>query len=164
MICAMSNWFRAYGFADVDDDLLVGAYPLDGEDVGMLAQMHVDRVLNLVEDDEYDPGERERIVAFYAAAGIEEERMRLVDFGRVPPDLLEAAVQKVRGWLDDGHRVYVHCRAGWQRSPAVAAGVVAVRDGLDIEQALEQVQRRKPSAEPLPHQREDLLRWWEERG
>ncbi len=160
----MSNWFRAYGFADVDADLLVGAYPLDGEDVRMLAQMHVDRVLNLVEDDEYDADERERIEAAYAAAGIEEERLRLVDYGRIPPDLLEAAVQKVRGWLDDGHRVYLHCRAGWQRSPAVAAGVVAVRDGLEIEQALEQIQRRKPSAEPLPDQREDLLRWWEERG
>jgi atypical dual specificity phosphatase len=164
MIWSMSNWFRAYGFADVDDDLLVGAYPLDGEDIRMLTQMHVERVLNLVEDEEYEPHERERIVALYAAAGIEEERMRLVDFGRIPPDLLEAAVQKVRGWLDDGQRVYVHCRAGWQRSPAVAAGVVAVRDGIGIEQALEQVHRRKPSAEPLPHQREDVLRWWEERG
>jgi atypical dual specificity phosphatase len=160
----MSNWFRAYGFADVDDDLLVGAYPLDGEDVRTLHQMHVTRVLNLVEDEEYEPGERERIVAAYAVAGIEEERMRLVDFGRIPPDLLEAAVQKVRGWLDDGERVYVHCRAGWQRSPAVAAGVVAVRDQMGIEQALEQIHRRKPSAEPLPHQREDVLRWWEERG
>lgn len=164
MICPMSNWFRAYGFADVDDNLLVGSYPLDDEDVRMLARMHIDRVLNLVEDDEYDPGDRERIVAAYEAAGIDEERMRLVDFGRIPPDLLEAAVQKVRAWLDEGHRVYVHCRAGWQRSPAVAAGVVAVRDGLDIEHALEQIQRRKPSAEPLPHQREDLLRWWDERG
>jgi protein-tyrosine phosphatase len=164
MICPMSNWFRAYGFADVDDNLLVGSYPLDDEDVRMLARMHIDRVLNLVEDDEYDPGDRERIVAAYEAAGIDEERMRLVDFGRIPPDLLEAAVQKVRAWLDEGHRVYVHCRAGWQRSPAVAAGVVAVRDQLDIEQALEQIQRRKPSAEPLPHQREDLLRWWDERG
>jgi protein-tyrosine phosphatase len=164
MISPMSNWFRAYGFADVDDDLLVGAYPLDGEDIRMLQQMHVQRVLNLVEDEEYEADERERIVAAYAAAGIEEERMRLVDFGRIPPDLLEAAVQKVLGWLDDGLRVYVHCRAGWQRSPAVAAGVVAVRDGIGIEQALQQIHRRKPSAEPLPHQREDVLRWWEERG
>jgi hypothetical protein len=45
----------------------------------------------------------------------------------------------------------------------VAAGVVALRDGLDIEEALAFVQRRKPSADPLPHQREDLRRWWDER-
>jgi len=58
----------------------------------------------------------------------------------------------------------VHCRAGWQRSAAVAAAVVAVRDGLDIDEALAYVQARKPSADPLPHQREDLRRWWAARG
>jgi hypothetical protein len=45
----------------------------------------------------------------------------------------------------------------------VAAGVVAVRTGREIEAALDYVQRRKPSADPLPHQREDLRRWWTSR-
>jgi predicted protein tyrosine phosphatase len=67
-------------------------------------------------------------------------------------------------WLDDGHRVYVHCRAGWQRSAAVAAGVVAIRERVGIEAALDRVQERKPTARPLPHQREDLVWWWEEGG
>jgi protein-tyrosine phosphatase len=160
----MSDWFRAYGFADVDDNLLVGAIPLDLEDVRMLEHMRIERVLNLVEDEEYEPGQHEAIASAYAAAGIEEARTRLVDFGRIPPDRMEAAVQQLVEWLDDGRRVYVHCRAGWQRSPAVAAGAVAMRDGIDIVQALIRIQRRKPSAEPLPHQREDLLRWWDGRG
>ncbi len=72
-------------------------------------------------------------------------------------------MQQVLSWLDAGVRSYVHCRAGWQRSAAVAAGVVALRQGLDIDAALELVQARKPSAEPLPHQREDLRRWSEAR-
>jgi hypothetical protein len=42
--------------------------------------------------------------------------------------------------------------------------VVAIRDGVDIDEALERVQERKPSADPLPHQREDLRRWWEQRA
>jgi predicted protein tyrosine phosphatase len=90
--------------------------------------------------------------------------MKLTDFGGLPADDLEAAVQTVSSWLDDGARTYVHCRAGWQRSAAVAAGVVAVREQLDIDQALEYVQTRKPSADPLPHQREDLRRWWASRS
>jgi predicted protein tyrosine phosphatase len=73
-------------------------------------------------------------------------------------------VVAVNAWLGEGMRVYVHCRAGWQRSAAVAAGVVAMREELDIATALERVQLRKPSADPLPHQREDLQRWWEERS
>jgi hypothetical protein len=45
----------------------------------------------------------------------------------------------------------------------VAAGVVAARTGMDIDEAVDAVRRRKPSADPLPHQREDLRRWWEGR-
>ncbi len=35
--------------------------------------------------------------------------------------------------------------------------------GIDIDEALDAVRLRKPSADPLPHQREDLRRWWEGR-
>ena len=56
MIGGVSRWFRSYGFADVLDDLLVGAYPLDQDDVDALARLGVRRVLNLTEDAEYRPG------------------------------------------------------------------------------------------------------------
>ena len=159
----MSRWFRTYGFADVLDDLLVGAYPLDESDVATLGAMGIRRILNLVEDEEYRRGEHEAVSAALEHAGIEEHRLSLVDYGGLPADALESAVQEVNRWLDEGVRTYVHCRAGWQRSAAVAAGVLAVREGLDIDEALAQVQMRKPSADPLPHQREDLRRWWEAR-
>lgn len=160
----MSRWFRSYGFADVLDDLLVGAYPLDGADVATLERMGVRRVLNLTQDEEYRPGDRDEVERALSAAGIEERRLRLPDYGGLPPEVLEAAVQEVNDSLDAGMRTYLHCRAGWQRSAAVAAGVVAVRTGREIDDALDYVQLRKPSADPLPHQREDLRRWWAARG
>jgi predicted protein tyrosine phosphatase len=130
----------------------------------MLAVMTVTRVLNLVEDQEYPPGRRFLIEAALRHAGIEEHRMQLTDFGGLPADRLEAAVQAVVGWLREDELVYIHCRAGWQRSAAVAAGAVAVYDGLGIDEALAQVQRRKPSADPLPHQVHDLRQWWMQRS
>ena len=157
----MSRWFRSYGFADVFDDLIVGAYPLDQYDVEMLAHIRIDRVLNLTEDEEYRPGDREEVERALADAGIAELRLPLTDYGGLPAGELEAAVRTVGSWLDEGERTYLHCRAGWQRSAAVAAGVVAVRTGVDIDEALDLVRRRKPSADPLPHQRADLRRWWE---
>ena len=161
----MSRWFRSYGFAEVDDRLVTGAYPLDADDVGVLSWLSVDHVLNLVQDDEYEPGQHEAVAAAYAAAGIEERRMDLVDYGHLPPELLEAAVTTVVGWLEQpAGTAYVHCRAGWQRSAAVAAGVVAIREGLEIDDALAAVKRRKPSADPLPHQVRDLQAWWDARG
>ena len=160
----MSTWFRTYGYGEVHPGLIVGAYPLDRGDVNQLGLMHVEQVLNLVEDSEYQPGDREEIEAAYASRGIEETRLNLVDFGHLPHDQLEAAVSTLVDWLQNGHRVYVHCRAGWQRSAAVASGAVAVIRGIPIEEALESVREQKPSADPLPHQREDLHAWWEARA
>jgi protein-tyrosine phosphatase len=160
----VSSWFRSYGFAEVFDGLLVGSYPLDVQDVAMLHLAGVERVLNLVEDDEYRPEEREAVERAYAETGIEEQRLRFPDFGGLPPERVDQAVSIVGGWLGQGRRVYVHCRAGWQRSPAIAVALVARRDGIDIDEALQMVRVRKPTADPLPHQREDLWRWWQERG
>jgi protein-tyrosine phosphatase len=160
----VSNWFLTYGFADVLDGLLIGAYPLDEKDVDTLAWIGVQRVLNLVEDEEYRPGEREVVEDALAAAGIEEYRLSLTDYGGLPAAELDAAVRELNAWLDAGIRTYLHCRAGWQRSAAIAAAVVALREGIGIDEALAYVQARKPSADPLPHQRDDLHRWWEGRG
>ena len=89
----MSRWFRSYGFADVLDDLLVGAYPLDSDDVDALERMGIRRVLNLTEDDEYRPGERRAVEQALSAAGIEEHRIGLIDYGGLAPEALEAAVR-----------------------------------------------------------------------
>ncbi len=160
----MSNWFRTYGFGQILPELLIGAYPVDESDVGMLEWIGVRHVLNLVEDSEYRPGERLAVEKAFIAAGIDEERLELIDYGGLPLDQLDHAVLTVKHWLDTGTRTYLHCRAGWQRSAAVAAGVVALRNGMCIDEALDFVQNQKPSADPLPHQRDDLRRWWEWRG
>lgn len=160
----VSSWFRTYGFGDVLDDLLIGAYPLDAGDVSVLERAGVRRVLNVVEDEEYRPGERAAVEEALEQAQIEEHRISLTDYGGLPAEELEEAVQEIAVWLDDGLRTYLHCRAGWQRSAAIAAAVVAIRNGTDIDDALAYVQSRKPSADPLPHQRADLRRWWDARG
>jgi predicted protein tyrosine phosphatase len=163
IIGVVSSWFRTYGYASVYDNLIVGALPLDEADVHMLASLGVARVLNLVEDTEYKRGARRKIERALAKAEIDEQRLPTEDYGPLSPDLLEQATAQVNAWLDDGQTVYLHCRAGWQRSAAVAAGVVAVRDGIDPESALVRVEVLKNTADPLPHQREDLLRWFEDR-
>lgn len=161
---SLSSWFHTYAFAEVLDGLLVGAYPLDEQDVGMLRALGVERVLNLAEDSEYQPAEREAVEYALAAAQIEERRVPLIDYGDVPEEDLDVAVRRVNDWLDEGLRVYLHCRAGWQRAPIVAAAVLATRAGIDVDEALAQVKARKQSADPLPHQLDDARRWWARRA
>jgi atypical dual specificity phosphatase len=159
----VSRWFRTYGFADVTEGLVIGAYPLDEEDVEMLAWLGIRRVFNLAEDEEYQDGARALVHAALAAREIEELRVPLVDFGELPFSELDRAVDGVLASLAAGDRTYVHCRAGWQRSAAVAAGVIALREGVDIDRGLELVRTMKSTADPLPHQREDLRAWYDAR-
>ena len=159
----MSIWFQRYGFARVGDRLLVGAYPTDAADLELIARQEVDAIFNLCEDCEYGDGERDVVDRALLGHGIEERRLPLVDYGGFQLDQLNRAVGEVEEWLDAGRTVYLHCRAGWQRSATVAAGVVARREGLEIDDALRAVRDRKPTAEPLSHQQADLARWWADR-
>lgn len=156
----MSDWFEHFGFAEVADDLLVGAYPQDADDVAALRDAGVTRIFNLVQDSEYDEGARDACVTALDDAGIEERRVELIDYGGLLPAQIELAAQAALAWLQQGERVYVHCRAGWQRSAAVAAAIVTLRAGVEPLEALELIRERKPTANPLAHQRKDLFRWW----
>jgi atypical dual specificity phosphatase len=156
----VSDWFERFGYAEVADGLLTGAYPLDAGDVAVLSDEEVTCIFNLCEDAEYELGERDEVEAALERAGIEERRIGCADYGGLLPGQLEQATTAVLEWLERGERVYLHCRAGWQRSAAVAAGVVARRDGIELDDALARIRRRKPDAQPLAHQIVDLRRWW----
>ena len=133
----MSEWFEHFGFGPVSAGLLTGAYPRDAGDVAQLAAAGVDEVYSLCEDREYGEGERAAVEAALEEAGLAERRLPLVDYGNLPAPALERAVTEVSEALDEGRCVYLHCRAGMQRSAAVAAGVIALREGLPIDHALD---------------------------
>lgn len=156
----MSRWFITYGLAEVAPNLLMGALPGDAADVRKLSGLGVTRVLNLVDDSEYERGSRSKVETALERAGIAEHRVSTADYGALDDGALDEATTTIGEWLDEGEVVYVHCRAGWQRSAAVAAATLALRQGIDIEQALRLVNDRKPTAVPLAHQRQDLHRWW----
>jgi atypical dual specificity phosphatase len=160
----VSEWFAHYGFGSVAGGLIIGAYPQDADDVAALTRAGVTRVFNLVQDVEYQGDGRAACRAALAAAGIEEARLEVVDFGNLLPGHIERAATTVRAWLDAGETVYLHCRAGMQRSATVAAAIVALDEGVEPSQALEIVRARNPRANPLQHQRQDLLRWWTARA
>jgi protein-tyrosine phosphatase len=161
----MSDWFEHFGFAEVGDDLLMGAYPQDADDVAALGGAGVTAVFNLVQDVEYEQqGGRDACAAALAQAGIREQRVEVIDYGNLVPGHIELAATTVLAWLQEGERVYVHCRAGMQRSAVVAAAIVALHEDLEPLEALARVRNRNPRADPLSHQRQDLLRWWEQRS
>jgi atypical dual specificity phosphatase len=161
----MSEWFSHFGFARVGDGLLSGAYPLDRHDVAELAAEGIEIVYNLCEDAEYASDQRRAASDALVDAGIDERRLPIPDHGRLPAECLDRAVADVLAELAAGRHVYLHCRAGWQRSAAVAAAVIALREDIELDRAMAVLRERKPSSEPLPHQLTDLVEWWrDQRG
>lgn len=63
----------------------------------------------------------------YAAHGIEQLRLNCVDFCDVPEEKLAAAVAFVHRHIEEGHSVYIHCKAGVGRSTSVAVAYLASR-------------------------------------
>jgi atypical dual specificity phosphatase len=162
----VSDWFVKFGLAAVDPDrrLFIGAIPTDHGDVDALSERGVEVVVNLCEDSEYPAGARIDVEAALARAGIGERRLPFTDHGSLGLPQLDAAIGEVMQQLDTGRRVYLHCRAGRQRSTAVATGALAVREGVSLKDALTVIQERKPDALPLEHQWLDLEDWYRQRA
>ncbi len=159
----VTRWFTEYGWGEVAPGLCTGAYPQDAADVAVLLAGGVTTVVNLCADEEYRPGARAVVAAAYAQAGVVEHRLASDDYGHLAPGLLTAGARVVGDALDAGDRVYLHCRAGWQRSATVAAAALVVRDGVDPRDALDAIRARRRVARPLDHQVADLITWWQNR-
>lgn len=155
----MSRWFREYGWGPVAPALATGSYPQDGADDEVLRAAGITAVVSLCRDRGTGRGRGPWWWRRTRLPGIVEHRLPSEDYGGLRPELLERGAVLVGAALDAGATVYVHCRAGWQRSAAVAAAALVVRDGVDVPAALEAIRRSRPEAAPLPHQVADLSGW-----
>ena len=165
IIQRMSRWFRTYGFADVFDDLIVGAYPLDEDDVDTLAAAG-DRARA-----EPDRGRRipRRAIArrsqrAFAAAGIVEHRLRLTDYGGLPADRSRPRCRRsAAGWTTASARTSTAAPAGSGRprsppasSPSAPASTSTRRSPSSAGASRRPIRCRTSAT--------DLRRWWDGRA
>jgi atypical dual specificity phosphatase len=141
-------------YSRLNDSLLAGPMPHTEEHVQSLRDEGVVVVVNLCEEREYWDGERETVTSAYEAAGIRELHLPVKDGSTVPPGVIDAAVEGMQHGV-----VYVHCRGGRERSATVATALLAAREGVPIERALELAQSGRPVFKPLPWQLEGLHAW-----
>jgi protein-tyrosine phosphatase len=137
------------GLSTILPALLVGEYPNPG-DVAWLRETHgVTAVVNL-QDDADLASKNLRLAAIETAC-----RQAGVGFHRVPVTdgdvemlvaRLPGLVALVGGLVDAGHRVYLHCNAGFNRAPTVAIAYLHLRLGLPLEAAHTTVTRSRPCA------------------
>lgn len=142
-------------FDPVAERLFVGTCPRSELDLRRLAGAGVTGVLNLQTDADFRRWgvDWEALQRGALALDIMLYRLPIIDFD--PDDLrrrLPLAVETLGRLLGLGHRVYLHCTAGRERSPAVAVGHLAWNEGRGLERALEHVRacrRCNPNEEIL---------------
>ncbi|MCP9833681.1 hypothetical protein KBY95_05655 [Cyanobium sp. Aljojuca 7A6] len=62
---------------------------------------------------------------------------------------LALALARAKDLVDDAAPVYLHCMAGYERSPLLAVGLTARLRGFDMLAALAWVRRCHPMAMPI---------------
>jgi ADP-ribosylglycohydrolase len=156
---------RHFTCDEIAPGVFAGRAPIFRRDVWKLRSLGITHILDLREDLEWDgPGRRggsaiDEIDAF----GMSRLRVAIRDMGTPKPSDLDQAVAYLDAALHLGGRVYLHCRAGVQRTGAIAAAWYARREGCSVDEAIERLRQRRPDLEPMVFQVAAARAWLAER-
>ena len=127
-------------FGRVTTQLVLGPAPLDEDDFRQLKRAKVTAVVSLQsQEDETDGGENERSLA--EACGMKFVSAPVMDFDKLELiRKLPGCVDEIERLIAGGEVVYLHCTAGVNRSPTVAAAYLHWKQQWPLQKALEHVQ------------------------
>ena len=144
--------------------VLYGRNPLTGQDVEELISRGVTHVMDLREDKEWNaPGRFGReAVAALEWCGVERVAVTVADTRAPEREALDRAWKVMSDALvEEGGRVFVHCRAGRERTGAILVAYLARRDGLGYADALARLRDGGCAVRPLPDQERAVKSWLE---
>ena len=95
--------------------------------------------------------------------GVTFVRVSTPDWVEIPAAVFDRAVEIVSTCLQSNEAVLLHCLAGLNRAPTVAAAVLCRLRALGVEAALAAVKRARPAARPTPEQEKSLRLWFDMR-
>lgn len=145
-------WEWTLNWDDIREDLVIGSCPMNRDDIETIrAHTGATALLSLQTDAcrsvfgiDYDA---------FRAYGEEHElamvNAPMLDFD--PPDQrrnLPRAVSCLRELLTAGHRVYMHCTAGYNRAPLAALGYLTFVEMQSTDEAMALLHRCRPESDP----------------
>ncbi len=145
----------------ISDRVKAGAHPLIRRDVRRLVADGITHVVDLRQQHEWAPPWRgQDALDEIAAQGLVRLHVPVEDMTAPTPEDLDAAVAFIDEALEDPNaRVYVHCRAGVQRTACVLVAWWARRHGVDYDAALHALVEKRRALWPMQAQ-ERVAREW----
>ncbi len=150
-----------FEFSTLDPNLLAGREPLSSDDVELLIAAGVTHVLDLREEREVPPeSPRARAIEQMTSAGIVRKSVPMREMGSPTQEALSDAVDWLNTTLDNPQaRVYVHCRAGLERTGAVLTARESIGASMPYSEALLRLQIARPGLIPRDPQANAVKAW-----
>ncbi len=151
-----------FTFAAVTPRLLAGREPRTAEHVAELLQRGVTHVLDLRQPEEWTgPGRLgAEAIRSLEESGLTRLNVPVEDGGAPTMAAFHRAVAFIQeAFLQRETRVYVHCRAGIERTGAVVAAWWAWEHGTALAESLDAIRRTKPDTAPLGLQCKAVRDW-----
>ncbi len=135
-------------WSQVNTHLFLGALPLR-QHVPVLQSLDVKAIINMCE-------EYEGPIDLYHECDIEQLRIPVIDF--VPPTIeqIQQGVEFIESHVQQGHSVYIHCKAGRARSATIVLCWL-VKSGHTKEAAQQLIQESRHQVYSWIHERPVVL-------
>ncbi|MFN8523826.1 MAG: dual specificity protein phosphatase [Chloroflexota bacterium] len=117
-----------------------------------IAALGIQAVVTLCEAD---PRERED----WHGLGVTQVHVPTPDWSPIPPRCFDAATEALERCLDQGTPVLLHCFAGVNRAPTLAAATLVIRRGVSVAEAISAVRAARRQSDPTPEQIASLHAW-----
>jgi len=138
------------GRADRDRDI--------DEDLGVLREEGIRRVLCLITDDEFREYGVVGLPRAYEDAGFLTRRLPILDQGVPSPEELPPVLDWMEEGLKDGERLLVHCVGGLGRSGLLAAAYLRLKEGMGAQEAISLVRESRDERAIENARQEDFIR------
>jgi len=151
----------AFDFHLVADRLYAGRNPLTARDVEVLHARGITHILDLREEKEWTaPRFGSEALDEIEHRGIARQHMPVIDMGAPTPQAMDDAYQHIKRVLIDPYlSIYVHCRAGNERTAAMLTAYYAREHKLPYEHALAKLRESGRGFQPLPAQERAVKEW-----
>ncbi len=145
----------------VHERIYAGRNPLTVLDVESIAGRGVTHILDLREEKEWSaPWAGAEALEALNDYGIQRRHIRVTDMGAPSNEALDQACEFLSSVLENPlHRVYVHCRAGKERTAAVLLAFYCRTHGLGWEEGLGKITAICPEFVPLRCQVAAVQEW-----